>query len=41
MLEFDAAFYVRAYPQVASEVASGQWASALDHYQQLGSQGGA
>jgi glycosyltransferase involved in cell wall biosynthesis len=40
MLEFDPAWYMSAYPQVASEIASGRWASAFDHYQQLGSQEG-
>ena len=40
MLEFDPAWYMRAYPQVASEITSGRWASAIDHYQQVGRQEG-
>ena len=40
MLEFDPAWYMRAYPQVASAIASGRWTSALDHYQQVGNKEG-
>jgi glycosyltransferase involved in cell wall biosynthesis len=40
MLKFDPAWYLRTYPQVASEISEGQWADALAHYLAAGKRDG-